>query len=73
MRYFYECGICDHLHPCQFMGDCRDDSNRFTDEDVETRFAAEGYEIVPMNEADDWPAIGDGTEGQDRESYLDNP
>lgn len=25
----YECGICDCLHPWNFDGDCRDDSNRF--------------------------------------------
>lgn len=26
---FYECGICDHLHPTNWSGDCRDDANRF--------------------------------------------
>jgi hypothetical protein len=25
----YECGICDHYHPWDFKGDCRDDSNRY--------------------------------------------
>lgn len=27
---FYECGICDHIHPITFDGDCRDDANRLT-------------------------------------------
>ena len=31
---YYECGICDHLHPWEWDGDCRDDANRFTNEDV---------------------------------------
>jgi hypothetical protein len=25
----YECGICDHVHPWDWDGDCRDDANRF--------------------------------------------
>ena len=33
MKY-YECSICDHLHPWEFNGDCRDDSNRFCDDEV---------------------------------------
>ena len=33
-RYFYECGGCDHYHPLGWTGDCRDDSQRFTDEDL---------------------------------------
>ncbi len=32
MVTYYECGICDHLHPIDFTGDCRDDSNRFTND-----------------------------------------
>ena len=30
MRYFYECGGCDHLHPLGWTGDCRDDTQRYT-------------------------------------------
>lgn len=25
----YECGICDHVHPWEFDGDCREDANRY--------------------------------------------
>ena len=32
----YECGICDHVHPWDFSGDCRNDANRYgTAEDYE--------------------------------------
>jgi hypothetical protein len=31
---FYECGICDHLHPWDWDGDCRDDLNRFTGDEI---------------------------------------
>ncbi|RJQ46853.1 MAG: hypothetical protein C4534_02065 [Gaiellales bacterium] len=40
----YECGICDCLHPWHFFGDCRDDSNRYADEEA---FAAR-HAIDPM-------------------------
>lgn len=56
LYYFYECGICDQLHPCQFAGDCRDDSNRFTIEELEVEYGYENVMTVPMEEADDWPA-----------------
>ena len=29
----YECGICDCYHPWNWDGDCRDDSNRYSDPD----------------------------------------
>ena len=28
---YYECGICSAYHKWGFNGDCRDDSNRFSD------------------------------------------
>lgn len=32
MRHvFYECGICDQIHPWEWDGDCRDDANRYGD------------------------------------------
>ena len=31
---FYECGICDSIHPWDWNGDCRDDANRLTLEDI---------------------------------------
>jgi hypothetical protein len=44
MRY-YECGICEHLHPWDWHGDCRDDANRFTDEVLR-----DGDEVASMEE-----------------------
>ena len=32
MPILYECGICDCLHPWEWDGDCRDDGNRYADE-----------------------------------------
>lgn len=54
--YFYECGICDQLHPCGFAGDRRDDANRFALDELEERYGYENVVTVPMDEADDWPA-----------------
>lgn len=28
----YECGICSSLHPWDWDGDCREDANRYFDE-----------------------------------------
>jgi hypothetical protein len=29
MHIIFECGICDHYHPWNFNGDCREDQCRF--------------------------------------------
>lgn len=34
---FIECGCCDHFHRADFWGDCRDDNERFTLDDLESR------------------------------------
>ena len=33
-KKFYECGICDHIHPWEFDGDCRNDATRLTMDNV---------------------------------------
>ena len=33
MKY-YECGICGSIHPWDFGGDCRDDSNRLSPDQI---------------------------------------
>jgi hypothetical protein len=36
MEYlFVECGSCGHYHRPEFAGDCRDNDNRFTTDQVE--------------------------------------
>lgn len=38
----YYCGICDHFHRVGFAGDCRDDSERFTLDRLDSEFGREG-------------------------------
>lgn len=57
MAKFYECGICDHVHPWEFNGDCRDDANRFTCEDVEMLF--DEPEVVSWEERQRADQYGD--------------
>lgn len=35
---FYLCGSCDHYHPLGWKGDCRDDSQRFTTDQLDARY-----------------------------------
>ena len=37
-QVFYECGICGHMHPTAWDGDCRDDANRFTNDELDRNF-----------------------------------
>ena len=37
---FYRCGGCDHLHPYGWIGDCRDNAQRYTDAHDKARRAA---------------------------------
>lgn len=70
MRYFYECGICECLHPCGYTGDCRDDTQRFALDEVESQFGQDNVTVVPMDEADDYP-VADQTLGfQDLKSEF---
>lgn len=45
---YYECGICDQIHPWGWNGDCRDDANRFNPEDLEA--IPGGYELMSWEE-----------------------
>lgn len=47
-KTFYQCGCCDQFHPWNFTGDCRDDANRFSAEDL-----PEGWQEVSQADADD--------------------
>lgn len=50
MPIYYDCGICDHFHSWDFNGDCRDDKNRFTYDDLDKIHGPSGYEIRTMGE-----------------------
>lgn len=45
---FYECGICGHCHPIEWNGDCREDANRFTNQQLDDKYGQNGWEEVPM-------------------------
>ncbi len=47
---YYECGICDHFHPWHWDGDCRDDANRLTYDQLDERHGQDGYELRSMDE-----------------------
>lgn len=52
MKWFYECGTCGHLHREGYMGDCRDDSQRFTQSELENKHGPLGgtWDFVPLDE-----------------------
>ncbi len=47
---YYECGICEHYHPWGWDGDCRDDANRLTREQLDDRHGQDDYELRSMDE-----------------------
>lgn len=47
---FYDCEICGHIHPWDWDDDCRDDENRFTCEELETRYGTDGFDLASMDE-----------------------
>ena len=54
MQKVFHCGCCDEFHRSEFTGDCRDDSERLSIEDIITRFGIEGKdweEITPLESA----------------------
>lgn len=52
LAVFYDCEICGGFHPNGFYGDCRDNLNRLTDEQLIARYPAGDFVIVDMEEAD---------------------
>ena len=52
-RAYYLCGICEHYHPINWDGDCRDDANRFTIDELNTRYGGNDCWIeLPMPDSD---------------------
>lgn len=47
---YYECGICDCIHPREWNGDCRDDANRFACDELEAKHGPLGFELLDMTE-----------------------
>ena len=42
---FFECGCCGHYHREDFYGDCRDDFNRYTEDEAKNMSLAETGEL----------------------------
>ena len=40
---FVECGCCGHFHRAEWRGDCRDDAERFTADQLDARFGENGW------------------------------
>lgn len=53
---FYDCGICGHYHPIGWNGDCRDDDNRFTANDLDEKYGENEWEdlLMPGTPRYDW-------------------
>ena len=47
---YYECGICECIHPWDFHGDCRDDNNRFAQDELDERHDPYGWELLSWEE-----------------------
>lgn len=41
--HYVECGCCGGVHKTEFVGDCRDDSNRFTFDELDAKHGENGY------------------------------
>ena len=50
---FVLCGCCYHYHPVDFWGDCRDNDNRFTEEELEEKYGLESIGWIEIDETGD--------------------
>ena len=41
------CGCCGSFHPPKWNGDCREDANRFTEDELDQKHGAWGWVEVP--------------------------
>jgi hypothetical protein len=47
---YYDCAICGHFHSWDWDGDCRDDTNRFTYDQLDKLHGPNGYVTLDMEE-----------------------
>lgn len=50
---FFLCGCCEHYHSVSFYGDCRDDTNRFTADDLDRLFPGWDEVEIYVDSVDD--------------------
>ena len=44
---YYHCGSCNSYHPANWDGDCRDDENRYSRQDLDDKHDGEWEDIDP--------------------------
>jgi hypothetical protein len=49
MDEYHECGCCSHYHRAEYAGDCRNDTERFTYEDL-TRLGVSAEQIIGLDD-----------------------
>lgn len=49
---FEECGCCGHVHRVGWTGDCRDDSERFTFEELDEGFGEGAHDVRMIDDAE---------------------
>jgi len=42
---YYRCGICECFHPIAWNGDCRDDANRFSADELDAKYGLKWNEV----------------------------
>lgn len=48
---YFDCGICGSWHRADWWGDCREDSERLTVDDIDARHGDNGWESVDQEDA----------------------
>ena len=43
---FYGCPVCEYCHPIGWNGDCRDDANRFTADQLDDKYGRHGWDLL---------------------------
>lgn len=45
-----ECGSCNHMHLASFSGDCRDNANRLSPEQLDSHYGGNGWIVVERDD-----------------------
>lgn len=69
---YYECGSCGAIHSMQWHGDCRDDSGRFTSEELDEHHGAGEWDLVTEEEQLADEDVDDGDYIAERIAERDN-
>ena len=67
----YECGICGHVHPWDWNGDCRDDENRYVGADGYAEAHGVSEDDVEVRSMTDRVRADNGEEGGEFDAEYD--